>query len=661
MAIKNRTDLKAYFVKNAIPTEGNFADLIDSQLNQAQDGVFKPDGEPLTVVAAPGNQKRVLRLYADYPQPNPDWTISLNPAQDPATAATTSRPGLGITDGAGKPRLFVDTATGQVGLGTNTPQFTLDVVGGVRASSGLSTLGMVDVTANGQTWGNWFEAIRLSRAEHSAITHPGGKLLFGMHGNRNFYFADTNAGLYLATISPTNGGSLGIGTNGAAACPLHVKSSTSDWQARFENPSSNSNVYLAHGGGNGMYVRTDTASTTNYLLQLFNGSQGGNLFQVATTGDVTIAKTVKVTGLIVPSVGNTENNGILFPQNPGGGGSDRAFIRYHVESAETCTLRIGIDNDADDTLRLWQAAADRLIIHDGDVTVASAPFKGNNRRNFNVEGEIKSFGAGGGLRMEDRAAASDSTKEWVIYANQDYLRFWSAGDRHWIKYSTGDWHFEGAHEGMLKVTGPDIWLDNPDRRDGHTGGLRRAIVHDFGDKLTLNWGNDYTGGVVINGTTAITRIKLGSKWLLSGVGDSSANDEWLRLFNADGSAKYYGGLAAGKLYTETGGGLVQASDLSLKKDIGPLSRALEKVLALRGITYRRRDLDDDATYVGLIAQEVERVFPELVSTGPSGKLGIQYAGLVAPLIEAIKELHSKVVRLEETSRGGQTLIDPGNA
>src|SRR5262245_35951400 len=100
MAIKNRTDLKSYFVKNAIPTEGNFTDLIDSQLNQAQDGVFKPDGEPLSVVAAAGEQKRVLRLYANFPQANPDWMISLNPAQDPANPAA-GRPGFGITDSAG--------------------------------------------------------------------------------------------------------------------------------------------------------------------------------------------------------------------------------------------------------------------------------------------------------------------------------------------------------------------------------------------------------------------------------------------------------------------------------------------------------------------------------------------------------------------------------
>lgn len=134
MATKNRSDLKSYFVKNAIPTEGNFADLIDSQLNQAQDGVFKPDGEALSVTAAPGDQKRVLRLYASYPAASPDWMISLHPAQDPANAATTGKSGLGITDGTGKTRLFIDAATGRIGVGTNTPQVALDVAGGAQAN-----------------------------------------------------------------------------------------------------------------------------------------------------------------------------------------------------------------------------------------------------------------------------------------------------------------------------------------------------------------------------------------------------------------------------------------------------------------------------------------------------------------------------------------------
>ncbi len=128
MSNKNRTELKAYFVKNAIPTEANFIDLIDSQLNQTEDGLFKMSGEALAVVSAGGDQKRVLRLFANYPAANPDWQISLNPAQDPAHPAT-SRPGFGIVDGAGKPRLFIDAPTGRIGVGTNDPKVQLDVRG----------------------------------------------------------------------------------------------------------------------------------------------------------------------------------------------------------------------------------------------------------------------------------------------------------------------------------------------------------------------------------------------------------------------------------------------------------------------------------------------------------------------------------------------------
>lgn len=141
MAIKNRAELKSYFVKNAIPTEENFADLIDSQLNQAQDGVFKREREPLSVVAAPGDQKRVLWLYSNSKAAQPDWMISLNPAQDPANAAT-SKPGFGITDGAGQTRLFVD-AGGRVGVGTNAPESTLDVAGGVHVQGDVQVNGVI--------------------------------------------------------------------------------------------------------------------------------------------------------------------------------------------------------------------------------------------------------------------------------------------------------------------------------------------------------------------------------------------------------------------------------------------------------------------------------------------------------------------------------------
>ena len=53
--------LKAAFVKGAIPTQQNFADLIDAGLNQRDDEIFKLPGEPLGVVGV-GGQRRVLQL-----------------------------------------------------------------------------------------------------------------------------------------------------------------------------------------------------------------------------------------------------------------------------------------------------------------------------------------------------------------------------------------------------------------------------------------------------------------------------------------------------------------------------------------------------------------------------------------------------------------------
>ena len=46
---KNRSELKTFFKTNAIPTEGNFADLIDAMLNQKDDGLVKLPNDPLCI------------------------------------------------------------------------------------------------------------------------------------------------------------------------------------------------------------------------------------------------------------------------------------------------------------------------------------------------------------------------------------------------------------------------------------------------------------------------------------------------------------------------------------------------------------------------------------------------------------------------------------
>lgn len=96
---RSRSELKRFFVRNAIPTESNFADLVDAQLNQSDDGIFKLPDQPLAVVAAPGEQRRVLQLYADYPAANPDWLLSLQPRLMDGSRRTTAALGIAGADG----------------------------------------------------------------------------------------------------------------------------------------------------------------------------------------------------------------------------------------------------------------------------------------------------------------------------------------------------------------------------------------------------------------------------------------------------------------------------------------------------------------------------------------------------------------------------------
>ena len=135
---KNRADLKSYFVRNAIPTESNFAELIESQLNQRDDGIVKPAGDPLSIEAAgdDASQKKAINFYLSFSDPKPKWSIGLRPRSDPAKAET-GRPGFGISDGAGRNRLFIDEQTGNLGIGTNQPARRLDVAGSV-ATEGLA-------------------------------------------------------------------------------------------------------------------------------------------------------------------------------------------------------------------------------------------------------------------------------------------------------------------------------------------------------------------------------------------------------------------------------------------------------------------------------------------------------------------------------------------
>lgn len=88
-----------------------------------------------------------------------------------------------------------------------------------------------------------------------------------------------------------------------------------------------------------------------------------------------------------------------------------------------------------------------------------------------------------------------------------------------------------------------------------------------------------------------------------------------------------------------------ASDRNLKTNITPLSGSLSNISKLQGVSFNWKEGGEKS--VGLIAQDVEKIYPELVNTNPeSGVKSVQYGNLVAPLIEAIKEQQKQIDELK---------------
>lgn len=95
-------------------------------------------------------------------------------------------------------------------------------------------------------------------------------------------------------------------------------------------------------------------------------------------------------------------------------------------------------------------------------------------------------------------------------------------------------------------------------------------------------------------------------------------------------------------------GTIQTSDIRLKKNISLLDAGLSTVMAMRPVRYQWKDGSDRRQHVGLIAQEVRKLVPEVVTGDENtGKLGMNYAELVSVLIRSLQQQQMKLKVLNE--------------
>jgi hypothetical protein len=109
-------------------------------------------------------------------------------------------------------------------------------------------------------------------------------------------------------------------------------------------------------------------------------------------------------------------------------------------------------------------------------------------------------------------------------------------------------------------------------------------------------------------------------------------------FGTDGTIKAKGDVVA-----------YSSSDRQLKDNVLPIENALEKVKQIGGYTFDWNDMQGvhKGHDVGVIAQEIEAVMPEIVITRDNGFKAVKYEKIVALLIEAVKEQQKQIEELKE--------------
>ena len=235
----------------------------------------------------------------------------------------------------------------------------------------------------------------------------------------------------------------------------------------------------------------------------------------------------------------------------------------------------------------------------------------------------------------------------------------SASDNVFLGYAAG-WDntsgasnvFLGTQAGWSNTTGANnIFIGGGTGYTNETGsgnifiGRRAGWSETGSDKLYIDntsanyenaliWGDFNTNQLRFNGSVGI---------------NGEATTSWALSINMD-AGDNYGLVVYGPTYCTEGAWA--GSDKRLKKNIKTYDGALDKVLKMRAVNFNWRANEfpsrhyKNSNQIGVIAQEVEKVIPELVNEGPEGYKSVDYSKMSAVLIEAIKEQQKQIEELK---------------
>ena len=268
------------------------------------------------------------------------------------------------------------------------------------------------------------------------------------------------------------------------------------------------------------------------------------------------------------------------------------------------------------------------------------------------------------------SSSSTNNNRGISFNSRTALSASSAGD--WMRLNANSEFTNGTYSpkrissaeqivaGNSTVTsGGQLVVSNPTNPyfSFHEGSARRAYIQYLTTDHQLLYNNEegyyhrfqtnqtsvgltlYTAGsvrrgyVYANNSNQIGFLDEGGNWAIR-----VTNDTDIDFMVAD-SEKF----SIGTSSTTSANDITVNSDERIKDNVELIPNALEKVQAIRGVTFNRTDTDDDTRHAGVIAQEVEKVLPEVVTENEdTGIKSVAYANMVGLLIEAVKEQQTQI-------------------
>jgi len=195
----------------------------------------------------------------------------------------------------------------------------------------------------------------------------------------------------------------------------------------------------------------------------------------------------------------------------------------------------------------------------------------------------------------------------------------------------------GTSDGFIQIGRTDLDTDNAAIRVRNPDGRPSSIY----------FGNDSDDRLVFPGNNDIDNFGTNQEqWTFETNGSSGGTTRRVIIGDRTGFSMF-NNVSGAQVETAriardgviTGTGLFLTSDETLKQDIIPVEDALARIRKLEGVQFNWKDTGD--ADVGLIAQNVAEIFPELVMQRDDGKMVVKYPSLIGALVEAIKELDTK--------------------